>query len=374
MGAAIRVAGFIALMLSSGQILAGYQLDMRQGVTTVSQGAYDIHALVMWISVAIAIVVFGAMTYAIINHRKSKGHEAATFDDNLKLEIVWTIIPFIILGFMAVPATKVLLDMEDVSNSDMSIKVTAYQWKWHYDYLGEDISFFSNITTPDSLTIATSGNVDVNDRNYLLDVDNRVVVPVGKKVRLLFTTNDVIHSWWVPDFAVKKDAIPGFINESWFRTDKPGVYRGQCAELCGTNHGFMPIVVEVKSEADYAEWVGIQKAAAAEAAASAEKTWSMEESMAHGEKVYATNCAACHQTSGEGIPNVFPGLVNSPIAVGDVAKHIEVVVKGVPGTAMQAFGGQLNDADLAALVTYERNAWGNSTGDLVQPSDIKATR
>ena len=374
MKAAIRVAGFIALMLSSGQILADYQLDMRQGVTSVSQGAYDIHALVMWISVAIAIVVFGAMTYAIINHRKSKGHEAATFDDNLKLEIVWTIIPFIILGFMAVPATKVLLDMEDVSNSDMSIKVTAYQWKWHYDYLGEDINFFSNITTPDSLTIATSGNVDVNDKNYLLDVDNRVVVPVNKKVRLLFTSNDVIHSWWVPDFAVKKDAIPGFINESWFRTDKPGVYRGQCAELCGTNHGFMPIVVEVKSEADYAEWVGIQKAAAAEAAASAEKTWSMDELMAHGEKVYTTNCVACHQSNGEGIPNVFPGLVNSPIAVGDVAKHIEVVVKGVPGTAMQAFGGQLNDADLAALVTYERNAWGNSTGDLVQPSDIKAAR
>jgi cytochrome c oxidase subunit 2 len=374
MKAAIRVAGFIALMLSSSQILADYQLDMRQGVTTVSQGAYDIHALVMWISVAIAIVVFGAMTYAIINHRKSKGHEAATFDDNLKLEIVWTIIPFIILGFMAVPATKVLLDMEDVSNSDMSIKVTAYQWKWHYDYLGEDISFFSNITTPDSLTIATSGNVDVNDRNYLLDVDNRVVVPVGKKVRLLFTSNDVIHSWWVPDFAVKKDAIPGFINESWFRTDKPGVYRGQCAELCGTNHGFMPIVVEVKSEADYAAWIGIQKAAAAEAAASAEKTWSMDELMAHGEKVYTTNCVACHQSSGEGIPNVFPGLKGSPVAIGDVAKHIEVVVKGVPGTAMQAFGGQLNDADLAALVTYERNAWGNSTGDLVQPSDIKAAR
>jgi len=374
MKAAIRVAGFIALMLSSGQILADYQLDMRQGVTSVSQGAYEIHALVMWISVAIAIVVFGAMTYAIINHRKSKGHKAASFDDNLTLEIVWTIIPFIILGFMAVPATKVLLDMEDVSNSDMSIKVTAYQWKWHYDYLGEDVSFFSNITTPDSLTIATSGNVDVNDKNYLLDVDNRVVVPVGKKIRLLFTSNDVIHSWWIPDFAIKKDAIPGFINESWFKTDTPGVYRGQCTELCGTNHGFMPIVVEVKSEADYIAWLGVQKAAAAEAAASAEKTWSMDELMSHGEKVYSTNCAACHQSSGAGIPNVFPGLIGSPIIKGDVAKHIEVVVKGVPGTAMQAFGGQLNDADIAALVTYERNAWGNDTGDLVQPSDIKAAR
>jgi cytochrome c oxidase subunit 2 len=374
MKAASRVAGFIALMLSSGQILADYQLDMRPGVTSVSQGAYEIHTFVMWVSVVIAIVVFGAMTYAIINHRKSKGHEAASFDDNLTLEIVWTIIPFLILGFMAVPATKLLLEMEDVTNSDISIKVTAYQWKWHYDYLAEDINFFSNITTPDSLTIATSGNVDVTDKNYLLDVDNRVVVPVNKKIRLLFTSNDVIHSWWVPDFAVKKDAIPGFINESWFKTDKPGVYRGQCTELCGTNHGFMPIVVEVKSEEDYATWVGIQKAAAAEAAASSEKTWSMDELMAHGEKVYGTNCAACHQSSGEGIPNVFPGLKGSPVATGDVAKHIEVVVKGVAGTAMQAFGGQLNDADLAALVTYERNAWGNSTGDIVQPSDIKAAR
>ncbi len=374
MRAAIRVAGFIGLMLSSGQLLADYQLNMRPGVTTFSQGAYEIHTLVMWISVAIAVVVFGAMTYAIINHRKSKGHKAANFDDNLTLEIVWTIIPFIILGFMAVPATKVLLDMEDVSNSDMSIKVTAYQWKWHYEYLGEGISFFSNITTPDSLTVATSGNVDSNDENYLLDVDNRVVIPVNKKVRLLFTANDVIHAWWIPAFGVKKDAIPGFINESWIKTDKPGVYRGQCAELCGTNHGFMPIVVEVKTEKDYAAWLGVQKAAAAEAAASAGKTWSMVDLMAHGEKVYMTNCAACHQGSGEGIPNVFPGLKGSAIATGEVAKHIEVVVRGVPGTSMQAFGGQLNDADLAALVTYERNAWGNSTGDMVQPSDIKASR
>ena len=373
MRAAIRVAGFISLILSSGQSLAEYQLDMRPGVTSFSQGAYEIHTLVMWISVVIAIVVFGAMTYAIINHRKSKGHKPASFDDNLKLEILWTIVPFIILGFMAVPATKVLLDMEDVSNSDMSIKVTAYQWKWHYDYLGEDISFFSNITTPDSLSVATSGNVEM-DENYLLDVDNRVVVPVNKKIRLLFTSNDVIHAWWIPAFGVKKDAIPGFINESWFKTDKPGVYRGQCAELCGTNHGFMPIVVEVKSEEDYAAWVGIQKAAAAEAAASAGKTWTMDELMAHGEKVYATNCAACHQTSGEGIPNVFPGLKGTPIVTGDIAKHIEIVVKGVPGTAMQAFGGQLNDADIAALVTYERNAWENNTGDIVQPSDIKAAR
>jgi cytochrome c oxidase subunit 2 len=274
---------------------------------------------------------------------------------------------------MAVPATKVLLDMEDVSNSDMSIKVTGYQWKWHYDYLDEDVSFFSNISTPDSLAKATSASVEMDD-TYLRDVDNRMVIPVNKKVRLLFTANDVLHAWWVPAFGVKKDTIPGFINESWIKTDKPGVYRGQCAELCGTNHGFMPIVVEVKSEEDYASWIAGKKAQAAEAAASASKTWSMEELMSHGEKVYATNCAACHQASGTGIPNVFPSLVKTQVVTGDIAKHIDIILHGVSGTAMQAFGGQLNDADIAALVTYERNAWGNDTGDMVQPSEIKAAR
>jgi cytochrome c oxidase subunit 2 len=274
---------------------------------------------------------------------------------------------------MAVPATKVLLDMEDVSNSDMSIKVTSYQWKWHYDYLGEDVSFFSNISTPDSLALKTSANVKKDD-TYLRDVDNRLVIPVNKKVRLLFTSNDVNHAWWVPAFGVKKDTIPGFINESWVKTDKPGVYRGQCAELCGTNHGFMPIVVEVKSEADYISWLAGKKAEAAEIAASASKTWTKEDLLASGEKLYAKNCAACHQANGQGIPNVFPGLAGSKIATGDIAAHINIVLNGKPGTAMQAFGGQMNDADLAAIITFERNAWGNDTGDVVQPSDIKAAR
>ena len=369
MRAAIRVAGFISLLLVSMQSWADYQLDLRPGVTSFSQGAYGIHTLVMWICVGIGIVVFGAMIYSIIAHRKSKGHVAAKFDDNLKIEIIWTIIPFVILAFMAVPATKVLLEMEDVSNSDMSIKVTGYQWKWHYDYLGEGISFFSNLATP----IEEIQNKATKTKNYLLEVDNTIVVPVNKKVRLLFTSNDVIHAWWIPAFGVKKDAIPGFINESWFKTDKPGIYRGQCAELCGTNHGFMPIVVEVKSEEDYATWVASKKQAAAAAEASSNKTWTMDELMEHGKKIY-TACAACHQASGEGIPNVFPALKGSPIATGDVAKHINVVVKGVSGTAMQAFGPQMNDADLAAVITYERNAWGNNTGDVVQPSDIKAAR
>lgn len=374
MSAAIRVASFIGLMLVSMQSWAEYQLDLRPGVTSFSQGAYGIHTLVMWICVVIGIIVFGVMIYSIIMHRKSRGAEAAKFDDNLTVEIVWTVIPFIILGFMAVPATKVLLAMEDVSNSDMSIKVTGYQWKWHYDYnVGEnaqDINFFSNLSTP----IEEIQNKATKNDNYLLEVDNVIVVPVNKKIRLLFTSNDVIHAWWVPAFGVKKDAIPGYINESWFKTDKVGTYRGQCAELCGTNHGFMPIVVEVKSEADYASWVDGQKQQAVAAAESSNKTWTKDELMDHGKSVYATSCAACHQANGEGIPNVFPGLVGSAIVIGDVSKHIDIVVNGKSGTAMQAFGPQLNDADLAALVTYERNAWGNDTGDVVQPADIKAAR
>ena len=374
MSAAIRVASFIGLMLVSMQSWAEYQLDLRPGVTSFSQGAYGIHTLVMWICVVIGIIVFGVMIYSIIMHRKSRGAEAAKFDDNLTVEIVWTVIPFIILGFMAVPATKVLLAMEDVSNSDMSIKVTGYQWKWHYDYnVGEnaqDINFFSNLSTP----IEEIQNKATKNDNYLLEVDNVIVVPVNKKIRLLFTSNDVIHAWWVPAFGVKKDAIPGYINESWFKTDKVGTYRGQCAELCGTNHGFMPIVVEVKSEADYASWVDGQKQQAVAAAESSKKTWTKDELMDHGKSVYATSCAACHQANGEGIPNVFPGLVGSAIVIGDVSKHIDIVVNGKSGTAMQAFGPQLNDADLAALVTYERNAWGNDTGDVVQPADIKAAR
>jgi len=374
MSAAIRVASFLSLMLVSMQSWAEYQLDLRPGVTSFSQGAYEIHTLVMWICVGIGFIVFGAMIYSIITHRKSRGAVAAKFDDNLTVEIVWTIVPFIILGFMAVPATKVLLAMEDNSNSDMSIKITGYQWKWNYDYnVGEnavDINFFSNLTTP----IEEIQNKATKSDNYLLEVDNVVVVPANKKIRLLITSNDVIHAWWVPAFGVKQDAIPGYINEAWFKTDKVGTYRGQCAELCGTNHGFMPIVVEVKSEADYLAWVDSQQQKSAAAAESSNKVWTKAELLDHGKTVYSTSCVACHQASGEGIPNVFPALKGSAIATGDIAKHLNIVIHGKSGTAMQAFGPQLNDADLAALITYERNAWGNNTGDVVQPADVKAAR
>ena len=256
MRAAIRIAGFLGLMLASGLSFAELQLNMSPGVTSFSQGAYEIHQMVMWICVVIGIVVFGAMIYSILNHRKSKGAVPATFHENTTIEIVWTIIPFLILIAMAIPATKVLLAMEDTSNSDMSIKVTGYQWKWHYDYLGEDVNFFSNLTTPRE---QITGEAEKGE-HYLLEVDNKLVIPADKKVRLLFTANDVIHSWWVPAFGLKKDAIPGFINEGWIEVPEPGIYRGKCAELCGKDHGFMPVVVEVKSEEDYVAWLAEQKA------------------------------------------------------------------------------------------------------------------
>ncbi|HEY9050600.1 MAG TPA: cytochrome c oxidase subunit II [Gammaproteobacteria bacterium] len=357
-------------MLISSPLLAAYQLDLTPGVTIVSQGAYNIHQMVMWICAGIGVVVFGAMIYSIINHRKSKKAVASTFHESTTIEILWTIIPIIILVVMAVPATKVLLAMEDTSNSDMSIKVTGYQWKWHYDYLEEEIGFFSNLATP----MDQIKNKESKSENYLLEVDNRLVIPANKKVRFLFTANDVIHSWWVPAFGVKKDAIPGYINESWTRVSEPGIYRGQCAELCGANHGFMPIVVEVKSEEDYLAWVNEKKSAFAAAVASADKTWTRDELMAKGEQVYATSCLACHQANGEGMLNVFPALKGSAVATGDIAKHISIVMDGVSGTAMQAFGVQLDDVDLAAVITYERNAWGNNTGDIIQPSDIKSAR
>jgi cytochrome c oxidase subunit 2 len=371
MSAAIRVAGFIGLMLMSGLSMADYQLNMPPGVTSFSQGAYGIHMMVMWICVVIGIVVFGAMIYSIINHRKSKGAIAASFHESTTVEIIWTIIPFLILIVMAIPATKVLLAMEDTSNSDMSIKVTGYQWKWHYDYLGEDVSYFSNLSTP---MAQIKGEEEKDAATYLQDVDNRMVIPVDTKVRLLFTANDVIHSWWVPEFGIKKDAIPGYINESWINVPEPGIYRGRCAELCGQNHGFMPIVVEAKSKADYLAWLDEKKSVAVAAAASASKTWTKADLLSHGEQVYNTTCAACHQVSGEGLPNVFPALKGSAIATGDIAKHLDIVIHGKAGTAMQAFGAQMNDADLAAVITYERNAWGNNTGDVVQPTDIKAAR
>jgi len=360
----------LALLANAGGAAAEWGLNLRRGVTPISQQAYDLHMLILWICVAIGVVVFGAMFISIIKHRKSKGAKPATFHESTTVEIIWTIVPFLILIGMAIPATKALIAMENTSNPDITIKVTGYQWKWGYDYLNEGVSFMSTLTTPKEQIL----NQQDKGENYLLEVDNPVVIPVNKKVRLLITANDVIHAWWVPDFGMKKDAIPGFVNDMWINVEKEGTYRGQCAELCGKDHGFMPIVVEAKNEADYQQWVTAQKAAMDADAAGAGREWSMAELKERGEKVYNTNCAACHQANGEGVPGAFPGLKGSALTTGPVDAHLDIVMNGKPGTAMAAFGGQLNDIDLAAVVTYERNSWGNDVGDLIQPSEVKAAR
>jgi cytochrome c oxidase subunit 2 len=383
-----------ALLLWAGAAAAGFaDLNMRPGVTPVSHEVYHLHMAILWVCVAIGVVVFSAMFISIVRHRKSRGATAAHFHESTAVEILWTIIPFVILVAIAIPATKTLIAMENASDADLTIKVTGYQWKWQYDYLDSGISFFSNLATPrDAIE-----NKVAKDEHYLQEVDHPLVLPINKKVRFLTTGNDVIHSWWVPDLGWKKDAIPGFINESWARIEKPGTYRGQCAELCGKDHGFMPIVVVAKTEADYEQWVKEQKLAMAQAAEAATKTWSREELMAQGEKVYTTSCAACHQATGTGVPGVFPPLAaghpfaasdalvkplrergfldeSGKVVMGPLKNHIQIVLHGIPGSAMQAFGDQLNDADLAAVVTYERNSFGNTTGDVVQPADVAAAR
>jgi cytochrome c oxidase subunit 2 len=360
--------------MGSLPVSADYALNMTTGATSTSQQVYDLHMIIFWICCVIGVVVFGAMIYSIFKHRKSKGAVAAQFHESTTAEIAWTIVPIIILVSMAVPATKTLLAMEDTSDADMSIKVTGIQWKWKYDYLDEGISFISSLHPDhDKARQLKSGANPADLEHYLREVDNPLVVPVGKKIRFLLTANDVIHSWWVADLGWKKDAIPGFVNEAWAKIDKPGVYRGKCAELCGKDHGFMPIVVVAKSEADYATWVAEQKAASEAAMASADREWTKDELMARGEKVYATNCAACHQANGAGIPGAFPALAGSPIATGDAAGHMGIVMNGKPGTAMAAYKNLLNDADLAAVITYERHAWGNNAS-IVQPAAVKAAR
>ncbi len=359
----------LSLWLVSGSVFAEYGLNFQKPVTSIGHRVLELHNLILLICVVIFIVVFGVMFYSIYAHRKSKGYKAAKFHDNAKLEVVWTVIPFLILVGMAVPSTATLVDMYDVSKSDMTVKITGYQWKWQYDYPDQSLSFFSSLSTPREQI----ENKAAKGKDYLLEVDNPVMLPVGKKVRFVITGNDVIHSWWVPALAIKKDAIPGFVNEVWARIDEPGIYRGQCAELCGKDHGFMPIVVQAVSQEEFDKWAALQKDKATAAEASAGKTWSKDELMEKGKKVFASTCAACHGANGEGI-GPFPKMAGSKIATGPVAGHLNIVMKGKPGTAMQAFAGQMNDADLAAVITYERNAFGNNTGDVIQPSQVKAAR
>ncbi|MDX5298798.1 MAG: cytochrome c oxidase subunit II [Gammaproteobacteria bacterium] len=343
-------------------------MNMPKGVTEVSQSIYSLHMVIFWICVVIGVIVFGVMFWSILAHRKSQGATPAHFHESTTVEILWTLIPLLILIGMAIPATRTLVEMYDTSKSDVDIKISGYQWKWRYEYLQDGFDYFSNLSTPRDQIY----NRDVKGEHYLLEVDEPLVIPVGKKVRFLLTANDVIHSWWVPDLGVKKDAIPGFINETWTRVDKPGIYRGQCTELCGKDHGFMPVVVKAVPEEEYNAWVAERKAAAEAERELTSKAWSLEELMTRGEQTYATFCAACHMPNGAGMPPAFPALKGSPIALGDVAAHIDIVVNGKAGTAMQSFGGQLNPVDLAAVITYERNAWGNNVGDTVTPQDIVA--
>jgi len=346
------------------------ELNMRVGVTDISKSVYDLHMLILYVCCIIGVIVFGAMAYSLYAHRKSRGATAATFHENTRLEIVWTIIPTIILISMAVPATRTLVDMYDTGGEDMLIEVRGYQWKWQYKYLDEDrnntLSFFSNLaTTQDEVH-----NQVTKGEYYLLEVDNPLVVPIGKKVQLLITSNDVIHAWWVPDFGVKRDAIPGILNDIWFKVDAPGIYRGQCTELCGKDHGFMPVVVRAVPQDEYDAWYGAQSVAYAEREAMASKSFTPEELMALGEEVYNKTCATCHQANGQGIPPVFPALAGSAIATGPRDAHIGIVYAGKAGTAMQAFAAQLNAAEIAAVVHYERHAFGNNAGDVTQPIDV----
>ncbi|WP_174263519.1 cytochrome c oxidase subunit II [Vibrio sinaloensis] len=346
--------------------------NMTKGVTNISGQVYDLHMLIFYICCAIAVVVFGAMFYSMYHHRKSKGAVAANFHESTKVEVIWTVIPIIILVLMAIPATKTLVAMEDTSQSDLTIKITGSQWKWHYSYFGEDVEFFSLLATSQK---AIDG-IEEKGANYLLEVDNPLVLPINRKVRFLMTSDDVIHSWWVPAFAVKKDTIPGFINEAWTKIDEPGVYRGQCAELCGRAHGFMPVVVHAMEEEKYDQWLLDKKAELAraqqEAAASLTATLSKQELIEIGTQVYVERCAVCHQANGAGIPGAFPAITGSKIATGDINVHIDTIVNGRPGTAMQAFANQLTDKEIAAVVTYQRNGLGNDTGELVQAADVNA--
>lgn len=372
----IRLATLVVATLMAGLALAseetaqtaGFWLNMPEGVTAVSRDVYALHMKIVWICGVIGVVVFGVMFYAMIAHRKSLGVKPATFHESTLVEILWTVVPFLILIYMAFPATKTLIAHYDDSEPDLDVLVTGYQWKWKYEYLnddGEKVSFFSNLRTPrDEIS-----NEAPKGEHYLLEVDEPLVLPVGKKVRFLITANDVIHSWWVPAIAVKKDAIPGFVNEAWTRIEEEGVYRGQCAELCGKDHGFMPIVVNAVSEDEYGAWFAKKQAAAAEIRALMDQELPMEDLMARGGQVFSSSCAMCHGGAGEGT-GIAPAIKGSKIATGAIADHLAIVVNGKPGTAMAAYGSQFNELDIAAVITYQRNSWGNNMGDLLQPIDV----
>jgi cytochrome c oxidase subunit 2 len=345
-----------------------FALNMTRGVTDISNEVFELHMLIFWICVAIGVLVFSVMFYSMYAHTKKKNPVAASFHENHKMEIAWTIIPFLILIAMAIPASKTLVKIYDDEAGDLNIQVTGHQWKWQYNYLEDDVSFFSNLSTD----MDEIYNLVPKGENYLQEVDEMVVIPAGKKVRFLITANDVIHSWWMPAFAIKQDAIPGFVNTAWTKVDKPGIYRGKCTELCGKNHGFMPIVVKVVEQSEYDEWVSGKKEAATKMAELTTKDWTVEELVARGESLYAVNCVACHQTNGQGISGIFPALAGSDIVLNNKERNIEILMEGVQGAAMNSFS-YLSEVELAAVITYTRQSWGNENngdGEIVIPKDI----
>ena len=360
---------FVILFITAPLINADwFALNMTRGITDISNEVFELHMLIFWICVAIGVLVFGVMFYSMYAHTRKKNPVPATFDDNHKLEIAWTIIPFLILIAMAIPASKTLIKMYDDTAGDINIQVTGYQWKWQYRYLEDDVSFFSNLATDwDEIN-----NLVPKGENYLQEVDEMVVIPTGKKVRFLITANDVIHSWWMPAFAIKQDAIPGFVNTAWTKVDVPGIYRGKCTELCGKNHGFMPIVVKVVEQEEYEEWVSIKKEEAQKLAELTTKEWTTEELVSRGQSVYEVNCVACHQTNGQGIAGIFPALVGSDIVLNNKERNIEILMEGVQGAAMNSFS-YLSEVEIASVITYTRQSWGNDKkgdGEVVVPKDI----
>ncbi len=374
------------LMAAAGLLVAGstfavndmvggpavHQLNFQTPVTAIAADIYQLHVWMIAICVVIFIAVFGVMFYSILKHRKSLGHKSASFHESTAVEIAWTIVPLLIVVLMALPATKTVVAMKDTSNADITIKATGMQWKWGYDYIkgeGEGISFLSALSTPRDQIESSGAKPD----NYLLEVDNELVVPVNKKIRIVTTANDVIHAWGVPAFGVKQDAIPGFVRDTWFKAEKTGIYRGNCYELCGKEHAFMPIVVNVVSDADYAKWVAEKKKTMAATADDPNKTWTATELAARGEKVYAANCVACHQANGAGVPGAFPALAGSQVVNGPQDGQIGILLNGK--NAMPSWKSTLSDTEIAAVITYTRNSWGNKAEDnIVQPAEVLAAR
>ncbi len=354
------------------------QIDLPPAVTQIAMEQKWLHNFMLVVCTVIFVGVFGVMFYSILRHRKSKGAKPANFHESTTVEIIWTVIPFLIVIAMAWPATKVVVAMKDTSSPDLTIKATGIQWKWGYDYLrgeGEGISFLSTLDQAQR-EMSDSGHPDRNTIDYLLKVDNPLVVPEKKKVRIITTANDVIHAWMVPAFGVKQDAIPGFVRDTWFRAEQPGDYYGQCAELCGKEHAYMPIHVRVLSQAKYTEWVNEKKKEMAAKADDPTKVWTLPDLVARGEKAYVSaGCVGCHQANGKG--NGAGGakpLDGSPVVLdADKTKQIMVVLNGQNNGAMPAWK-QLSDTEIAAIITYTKNTWSNKTGQLVQPSDVAAAR